>query len=53
MKKVYVKKRAIRLLYKANKTIPFDEIFCYLPFYQILKIFKVYNKIKQYDKSKY
>ena len=52
-KRACIKVNIIKLLQQANKIILLDQYFCVILFYLILKIFKKYSKIKQWDGSKY
>lgn len=53
VKEVYIRVEIIRLFDKRNKTVLLNKKFCCIFFYLILKIFKEYSKVKQWDKTKY
>ena len=46
-----VKARVTRSLQQANRIVLLDERFCYMSFYPILKIFKKYSEVKQWDRN--
>ena len=48
-----VKTGKTKLLNQANRTVFLDEWFCYMLLYPIVKIFKEYSKVKQWNESKY
>ncbi len=48
-----VKASTTKSLQQANETVLLDQRFCAMPFYPILKIFKKYSELKQWDESEY
>ncbi len=52
-KGAYIKAGTTKSLQQVNGTILLDQYFCAVPFYLTLKIFKEYNKVKQWDGSEY
>ncbi len=48
-----VKAGTTKSLQQANETVLLDQRFCVVPCYPTLKIFKEYNKVKQWDGSEY
>ena len=48
-----IKVNTTKSLQQANKTVLFNKYFSAIFFYQTLKIFKEYSKVKQGNKSEY